>query len=343
MVELPPHVFRVTARGRFYYYFQVSRGSKTPGPRIPLPSDPHDVAFWQAYKAAAGADAPMHHTVDSLIAAYKMSPEFVRLAETTKKDDARYLAIVSASWGPLLVSGLRPKNVINLRDAWASTPVAANHLLAITKTLINWGIPREFSDTNPCTAIPRLRTDDGGGARPWPVWAYELIETHAREDLRRAVWLARYTGQRQSDVIRMSKADLDDGGIEVKQQKTGKELWIPLHQHLKDEMERWEVLPPWIFVQTPKGEGYDPVRFRAAWTRLMETPAGRIRREGLTFHGLRASSVEKLREAGCGDREIESITGMSPAMVTRYSRFTDQRQLAKAAVLRLERRKDAQS
>jgi len=57
--------------------------------------------------------------------------------------------------------------------------------------------------------------------------------------------------------------------------------------------------------------------------------------------GLRASSVEKLRDAGCGDREIESITGMSPAMVTRYSRFTDQRQLAKAAVLRLEQRKDA--
>ena len=72
----------------------------------------------------------------------------------------------------------------------------------------------------------------------------------------------------------------------------------------------------------------------------METPAGRIRREGFTFHGLRASSVEKLRDAGCGDREIESITGMSPAMITRYSRFADQRQLAKAAVLRLEQRKD---
>jgi hypothetical protein len=33
--------------------------------------------------------------------------------------------------------------------------------------------------------------------------------------------------------------------------------------------------------------------------------------EGFTFHGLRASSVEKLREAGCEDRHIEAITGMS--------------------------------
>jgi hypothetical protein len=44
-----------------------------------------------------------------------------------------------------------------------------------------------------------------------------------------------------------------------------------------------------------------------------------------------------LREVGCGDRDIESITGMSSPMVTRYSRFADQRQLARAAILRLER------
>lgn len=224
-----------------------------------------------------------------------------------------------------------------MRDARAATPVAANHLLSVAKTLINWGIPREFSDSNPCIAIAKLETDEGG-ARPWPVWAFGLIEAHAREDLRRAVWLARYTGQRQADVIRMSKADLEDGGIKVIQQKTGKELLIPLHRDLKSEMDTWEVGPPWLFVQTPKGEGYDTERFRAAWTRLMNaTLAGRIRREGYTFHGLRAASVENLREAGCDDAGIESITGMSQAIIKRYSRFADQKKLAKAAILRLER------
>jgi integrase len=70
---------------------------------------------------------------------------------------------------------------------------------------------------------------------------------------------------------------------------------------------------------------------------MNETPAGKIREGGFTFHGLRASSVEKLREAGCGNREIEAITGMSTA-TTRYSRFADQRRLARAAVRRLEGR-----
>jgi hypothetical protein len=78
---------------------------------------------------------------------------------------------------------------------------------------------------------------------------------------------------------------------------------------------------------------------RAAWTRLMnDTPAGLIRKEGYTFHGLRASSVEKLRERGCDNLQIEAITGMSPTMITRYSRFANQKRLAKAAVRRLEDR-----
>ena len=70
---------------------------------------------------------------------------------------------------------------------------------------------------------------------------------------------------------------------------------------------------------------------------MIASPAGRIRDEGYVFHGLRASSCEKLREAGCNDREIGAITGMSLEMITRYSRFADQKMLAKAAARRLEK------
>jgi len=338
MLELPPHVRRVIARGREYFYFQRNRGAVLEGPRIPLPRDLYSIGFWQAYRAALGnSDEPAGRTFDDLISAYRISPEFHAKALATQRDYDRYLNIVKEAWGPLLVSGVRPKHVLKLRDTWATTPVAANALVSIAKLLINWGLPREFSESNPCLAIPKLATEEGG-ARPWPVWAFDLIESHAGDGLRRAVWLARYTGQRQADVVRMSKADLEDGGIKVVQQKTGKELWIPLHAALKEQMRGWEVGPPWTFVQNAKGEPYSTDRFRAAWTQLMiSTPAGRIRQEGHTFHGIRASSVVSLREVGCGDRDIESITGMSPAMITRYSRFADQRRLAKAAIHRLER------
>ena len=43
-------------------------------------------------------------------------------------------------------------------------------------------------------------------------------------------------------------------------------------------------------------------------------------------------------QAGHLSHEIESITGMSPAMIMRYSRFADQKKLAKSAQRRLKER-----
>ena len=60
-------------------------------------------------------------------------------------------------------------------------------------------------------------------------------------------------------------------------------------------MRNWEVTPPWTFVQNVKGQPYTPDRFRETWSQLMaNTPAGHIRKEGFTFHGIRASSVVSL-------------------------------------------------
>jgi integrase len=249
----------------------------------------------------------------------------------TKRDYARYLDIISQAWGKLNVASCRPKHVIHLRDKWADTPTKANMLVAVLRLLIEWGIALEYSESNPCTHVRRLETNPEG-ARPWPSWAFKLIDETGREDIKRAVLLARYTGQRQADVLRMNHKDIEDGGILVTQQKTGKELWVPLHPALKDALEGLEQL---AVCGEPEGRAVHP---RAIPWRVMEyTPAGRIREEGFVFHGLRASACEKLREAGCGDREIEAITGMSPDMVTRYSRFADQKRLAKAAAEKLAR------
>lgn len=155
-----------------------------------------------------GSELPTSRTFDALTTEYKLSPEFSRRAHATQHDYSRYLDIVSKAWGQLHVGSVRPKHVLQLRDAWSDTPVAANHLLSVLKTLINWGIPREFAESK--IHVPKLEIDEGG-ARPWPLWAYGLIQKHAREDMQRAVLLARYTGQRQADVLRMAPSDIEDG------------------------------------------------------------------------------------------------------------------------------------
>ena len=146
-----------------------------------------------------------------------------------------------------MVSGVKPKNILKLRDAWATAPVAANMLVSIAKLLMD-SDPR--LPTRTPLAIPKLETQEGG-ARPWPEWAFGLIDAYAAPEVRRAVWLARYTGQRQADVIRMSKADLEEGGVKVKQ-RTGKELSKPPARRLKEEMRGWEVTPPGRSCKTPR-------------------------------------------------------------------------------------------
>ena len=119
ILELPDYVQRVVSNGREYFYFR--RGDQ----RIPLPRDPHSPEFYRAYREAMGSEIPETKRFKELIEAYKHSPEFARLAERTKEDYRRYLEIIKRAWGDLTVSGVRPKNVLTLRDAWSHAPVAA--------------------------------------------------------------------------------------------------------------------------------------------------------------------------------------------------------------------------
>jgi integrase len=131
-------------------------------------------------------------------------------------------------------------------------------------------LARVLRDKSNCVYVPKLDTNEAR-ARPPPSWPYELIEKHAREDMRRAIKLARNTGQRPADILRMAPEHVEDGGINV-QQKTGKELWLPLHADLKAALETRDCSP---YVRFPKGAPYTAERFRAAWTRLMNEMPGR--------------------------------------------------------------------
>jgi integrase len=60
--------------------------------------------------------------------------------------------------------------------------------------------------------------------------------------------------------------------------------------------------------------------------------------KGLGPHGLRKATARRLAEAGCTPHQIAAMTGhQSLKEVERYTRAADQRRLAAAAVVRLEK------
>lgn len=229
---------------------------------------------------------------------------------------------------------MQPKHILALRDTHKTTPANANNLLRSLSALLAWSVPRGWRDDNPCRGIKKLRIGDGYA--PWPWDAIEHFAQHARPDLWHAGALALYSGQRLSDVLRMKWNDIHDGLISVRQGKTGKALWIPVHRRLAAILASLPRDSVYVLIST-RGRPWTLDGFKASWSNELNRDIMKnLRSNRLVFHGLRKSAVVTLLEAGATDAEVAAITGQSREIVEHYSRQVNQRKLAAAAILKWE-------
>lgn len=315
--------------GKAYYYFVPHRNTKEAGPRVTLPSDPRDPAFWTALRKAKGIGAA-EGTFERLITEYKASPEWARLRPATQRDYAMYLDRLAVEAGDRLVADTTRKTIYQMRDAMASTPVAANHMLAVLRTIIEWGIPRDYSEDNPVVGVTRLEIDEKGAA-PWPEKGYGFVLAHAPADLRRMAFLGRATGQRAGDLVRMKPAHLEADGINTWIGKRRELLhFVPLTAAELAEIRSWKVDPLDLFIKSMRNRPYTADHLGSRWQRWRDSEeAAPIRDMNMTIHGLRATKIADLRMSGIPDGSIATEVGLTPAMVTRYSRFADKSGLAR--------------
>ena len=125
------------------------------------------------------------------------------------------------------------------------------------------------------------------------------------------------------------------------QSKTGKRLWIPIHQELKQVLTSIEArereksgnvvtlqrLSGTIFTNS-RDRAWTRDGFKAAWQdELNRSEMAALRERRLVFHGLRKSAVVFLLEAGCSDAETAAITGQSRDVVEHYAKQVNQRRL----------------
>jgi integrase len=333
--KLPPHVHCVTVRGKPYYYLQKNRGTAQASARIRLPNDPRTPEWWDEYRRHMQLPAPVvkADSFEHVIKLYLDSPDFKELADATRSGYERYLRIIREKWGALEVKGLEPKHVLALRDSYQANPATANAIVSTLSAMMCWAIPRGYRSENPARHIKKLKTGDGWG--PWPWEMIELVEKHAPPWMWHAAALALYTGQRESDVLAMTWTQARGGVIELRQQKTGRQLVIPAHQKLLAVLA---AIPRHTvqILSSSRREPWTPGGFRSSWLANLKGPLAPIREAGLVFHGLRKSAVVTLLEAGCTDAETAAITGQSRQMIEHYSRQVNQKKLAAAAILKWE-------
>ncbi len=200
--------------------------------------------------------------------------------------------------------------------------------------LFRWAVDREWIDHIP---IERAKALPGGHLPAWTPAEADHAVTVFPEALRRAVILARYTGQRRGDLIAMTWRSYDGSMIRVRQQKTGAELEIPAHPVLRAEMDAWKRDATSTHILTSeRGQMWKA-------NHLSVTMKLHLDRHGfrphLNVHGLRKLAAADLVDAECTAHEIAAITGhQTLAMVQLYTKTADQKRLTTAAIVRIEKR-----
>ena len=334
-MDLPKHVHRVVSRGREYFYYQEGRGTDQEGERTRLPNDPATPEFWIAVRERQGATVATAPTFGSVCDLYEVSPQFAKLSEGTKDQYRRGLKHSRTAWATLPAESLRPVHVRTLLDELADTPGTANTVLGVLRALSSWARERDHFPHSITEGVKPYAKD--GGHKPWTDEQLAAAEQNLTGMVRRAFFLARYTGQRGSDVVRLGETFIDEGGFQISQQKTGREIWCPIDEPLAAEMATWERAPG-PYLRHENGRPFS----RKVLDRHFADQRDKIPAlAGTTLHGLRSTRVIELRRLGLSSSQIQDQVGMSLAMIDRYSRFADKKANGKASVVSLaEQRKN---
>lgn len=284
-------------------------------------------------------------TEDSAVALFRMfksSKKFEAYADTTKDLWGRELDHMGDPdcLGSLSREEIRPSIVQHYFDGLAGRPGKQQAALAALKQFEKWAIVRDYLPRQITLGVEIESMEDGHV--PWTDEQVEIGERYAAPHIARPITLAANTGQRGSDLVRMSPASLETYkgmlGINVTQKKTGKQIWVPVTSPLATAMEGWERRPgPWLrnHLDLP----YQRKQLTDAWAYERDTnPKLRpLRDAGLVMHGLRGTACVRLKRAGANELQISDMVGMSPKMVERYCRFSIQKENAMAAIVYLER------
>jgi integrase len=238
-------IAKVKAKGRTYWY--AWRG----GPR--LLGEPGSPEFVSAYREAhERLRAPDNERFHSVVTLYKSSPEFAKLADTTKRNWTRWLDRIGHHFGDLRIAQFdRPEKIRPVirhwRNQWADKPRNADYGVQVMSRVLSFAVdPLGKIAGNPCEGIKQLYSAD----RSEIIWTdadMAQIGDHNPAEIAQAVALAAHTGLRMDDLLRLSWSHVGADAITITtgKSKHRREAIVPLYAELRDTLiaSRNEQLP----------------------------------------------------------------------------------------------------
>ena len=261
------------------------------------------------------------------------------MAQSTKRAYSIYIKRIEEDFGDLPLAAIDDPRVRGefkvWRDSLAATPHAAHYAWSTLARIMSFAKDRGIIETNPSEKSGRLYAAD----RTEKVWSEQEIGAPlsvASQEIRLALVLALWTGQRQGDLLRLPWSSYDGTHLQLRLSKTGRRIVMPAGMPLKVLLDSIERRAP-IILTNSYGRPWTSDGFGTSWSKA----CARAGINGLTFHDLRGSVVVRLALAEATVPQIATFTGHSlkdvEAILDAHYLGRDV-QLAEAAVLKLEKR-----
>jgi hypothetical protein len=223
------HVKAVKRGKRTYLYFNT--GQKVAGRVVYTPlgqAGSRDLGT--RYQTALGNRKKRANTapvlmVPELARSWERSHQFTRRSQGTQRTYGVYIRRIEHAFNNAPADDVTPRDIYALLDQMAETPGAAEMALLVARQMFKWGKKRHYIKADPTENVEVER--DRGEYEPWPEHVVE--EALADAKVRLPVALLYFSGQRIGDVCALRWSDVRNGTIYVTQQKTGKDLEIPVH------------------------------------------------------------------------------------------------------------------
>lgn len=318
--SLPAYCYRKGKKG--YVYFCRDKRTQR------MFTSPGTAEFAAEYaKLMRGISPTPNRTIKGLIWRYKESEKYADLSVNTKKSYDRHLKYLETAIGNVDPSTIRTVHVYTMRDELRDKPTDANRKIGVLSTLLAYGKRIGWVNENVAEGTEKL---DGvkPEREPWPEDKIKAFRAEAYPLPRLIFELCLGTGQRIGDVLKMRWTDIEDGGVNVKQDKTGTSLFVPFTDALAAIIEKTPRLGETIAAQ-PNGRSCS----YSYAHKLITDVRDKIGAMRWDIHSLRHSAAAEIASLpGMSMQHVMAITGHSSEQMARhYSRKADMRAKAKEA------------
>ena len=282
---------RVTQKhGAFYYLKPVIKNGKSTTQWIRLGKTEPEMLQALAELKSEGSGK-----MAAIIERYR-NEILIKKARNTQGAQAKQLDRLKRAFGHMQPNHIRPSHLAQYHDLiGADAPYQANRELSLIAHVLKYAVRWGYIDDNPAREIQRhpeharkryvTHDELQAVANVAPLWIKILMA------------LAYLTGQRRADLLSMTKDQVREDGIYIRQSKTGTELLIEWTPELKAAIdEAITTLPdPGVssmyVICDNRGQRRRDAAFTTAWTRLMDKCiADGVITEKFQFRDIRAKA-----------------------------------------------------